>query len=81
MITWVVPDLNLFKLSQWLANLNAAPVVCLSLCATISSIPQCELPLDLFGYFIKSNKIILEVEFVYGWKVPVLFLPDWHERF
>ena len=79
---WVIPDLDLFDLSLWLADLDAAPVITsFSFCAAIGSIPQSELVLSTFGYFIDRDKVVFVVELVDGWEVCVMLALVWHERF
>ena len=74
MIAWIIPDLDLLKLSQWLADLKAGPVVALSLSATISSVRKSELEFSFFGWlhFNDSNDIIVIAEFFDSWEVSVL---------
>jgi hypothetical protein len=71
LITYPIPDLDLGDLSLWLTKFKGGPIVFGSLCATISTILQSELVLNI-EYFIDSNKVIVVVELLVGWEVSVL---------
>ena len=64
------------NLSPWLVDFDAAPVFTCSFGATISTITQSELVLDIFEYFIDGDKIVFVVELVDGWEVSVLLVRD-----
>ena len=74
MIICPIPDLDLFNLSLWLVDLDAAPVITGSFCATSSTVPQSELVLNSSGYFIDGDKVVVVVELVNGWEVFVLLV-------
>ena len=64
----VIPDLDLSNLSLWLQKLNTGAVIFGSVCATISTIPQSELELNVIGYFIDRDNVVFVVELVAGWE-------------
>ena len=72
-----VPDLDLAELSVWLADFNAVPLLLISFRATIGSIAQRELPLDItIGDLIERDNIVVVVELVDGWEVSYLLVLD-----
>ena len=54
----------------------AGPVVCVCLRVTICTILQSEIELTIVAYFFDSDKVVVVVEFVDGWEVPVLLAHD-----
>ena len=71
MTAWVVPDLNLSKLSLWLADFTGGPVFVFAYFATIGSVSKSVLKLSPAGWlqFNYSNEIIVEAKLLYGWEM------------
>ena len=67
MIVWVIPDLDLGKLSMWLVGFNGAPFVS---CATTG----------INEYLIERDQVNIIVEPADGYEVSVLLLLDWQVR-
>ncbi len=78
-ILLVIPDLDLFDLSLWLAALKAGPVVVCSLTATVGSVRESEFELttEASVQFKDSDEVVVVAELVNSWKVSVLFLLEW----
>ena len=67
-----ITDLDLWELSYWLAEFMGGPVVLWSHRAPlICSVRKGELELKVIAYVIDRDKVVIVVEFVYGWEVSI----------
>ena len=80
MITFVIviPDLYLIDLSLRLIESETRPLIISCLSATIGTVPQDELVLNLGAWLqiIDSDKVVVVAEHFESWEVSVLLLLD-----
>ncbi len=79
----MIPDLDLFELSLWLAAFMGGPVVEESLSSTICSVCKNELKLifPFWLHFIYTNQLVIVAELFNIWEVSVLLAaPEWNVR-